>query len=363
MTTVTPRISREEKSRANDEAIRAALIGEISSVGWDAATVSGIAKSAGVSVGAVYARAETLSELANQLWVSTLKFRFEDFFDAVADTLEEQEPNKLIELSELMQQHQADYSVALELVIASLFDDELEEVIGQEFAQSLNAAVTRESSVHSAAITLAFGLLLGQAMARKHSKVEILSEHDARLLCSYWRSEYLEVDTSRQIPLNPYRDSELQTGNNNSLSILRVVAKRGYRKATVSRIARALGMTPGGLFGGHKSKAELIGQAAKDILMTPMDVWKQYSFLMDSGSSPLARALFLREYMNPCHEDYWKIALELARVGESYPELSDFRTPADPLQRTHLAMALIAAFSPESWKLPFYGPFLNGTAT
>lgn len=356
-------MSREQKSRANDEAIHSALIQVVSVDGWDNATVSSVAKKAKVSVGAIYTRAENLPELANQVWSTTLKSYIVSFFEVLLDALEAQDSDKLIDLSRNMEQHQIEYSVALELIIASLFDDELEEVIGQDFRQLLCEATQKESSVQSAAATLASGLLIGQALARRRSAVGVLTRRDANLLCSYWRSGLVGLDTARQMTLAPYRAPSGEDQGRSARAILSVIAKRGYRKATVSRLARAQGMTPGAIFAGHKSKADLVGQAAQEVLLTPIQLWEQYGSLMDAGTSPLARALFLREYMHPRHEEYWKIALELARVGESFSELEEFRTPRDALQRTHIAMALIASFSPHAWKLPFYGPFLQGTAT
>lgn len=360
-----PRMTREQRAQINDTAIRQSLVHEIASQGWDSVTISNIAKTSGLSVGAVYSRAETLPELANELWAFQLRAFFSDFLKQLETALVSQNPSQLIELSASMERQRDMFSVVLELAVASQFDDELEEVVGQDFGTLIQGAIQgnpKHTLSQSAGFTLTLGFLLGQAFARKHHVVGCLSHDDAALLCSYWVSAETDLGTNGQITLQPFRTSEAET-NENSLSILKVIAKRGYKKATVSRMARAQGMTAGAIFGGYKSKADLVGQSAAKVLLTPMEVWHQYSDLMDAGASPLARALFLREYMNPRHEDYWKIALELARVGETSQELAPFRTPEDALQRTHLAMALIAAYAPQAWKLPFYGPFLNGTAT
>lgn len=365
MAVSAPRMSRDQRAQINDATIRESLVHEIATQGWDSVTISKIAKQSGLSVGAIYSRAETLAELANELWNFQLRSFFSDFLKQLEVGLVSQDPSQLIDLSASMEKQQDMFSVVLELAVSSQFDDELEEVVGQDFEKLIQGAIQgnpKHTPVQSAGFTLSLGFLLGQAFARKHHAVGRLSPHDAALLCSYWASSETNLDTTEQIGLKPFRN--LQTENNeNSLSILKVIAKRGYKKATVSRMARAQGMTAGAIFGGYKSKADLVGQSAEKVLLTPIEVWQQYSSLMDNGASPLARALFLREYMNPRHEDYWRIALELARVGETSPELAPFRTPADALQRTHLAMALIAAYAPQAWKLPFYGPFLNGTAT
>lgn len=359
-----PRVSREARSQANDVAIQQALLSEITEKGWDAVTVSSIAKRAGVSVGAIYARAENLPELGNQLWTEVLGTEMRNFFGDVVNALGQQSTIALKSLTSHMRSERRLFSAALELVIASLFDDELEEVVGVVFRGYVEQPGELElTAVQRAAFTLSSGFLLGQALARKHYDISTLSDHDADLLCSYWSSEVVIPDLSLQIPLHPIRQDMGDDANLHARAIVEVIAKRGYRKATISRMARAQGVTPGAIFGGYKSKAELVNQAAQAVLLTPMEVWEQYAGLRDSGTSPLARALFLREYMNPKHENYWKIALELARVSESTEELAGYKTPDDALQRTHLGMALMAAFSLNAWELPYYGPFMHGSAT
>jgi AcrR family transcriptional regulator len=67
------RRSRAEIVEANDEALRNAAVQVTHEVGWDSVTFSGVARVAGLSVGAVYGRAETQAELGIDLWVSRVR--------------------------------------------------------------------------------------------------------------------------------------------------------------------------------------------------------------------------------------------------------------------------------------------------
>lgn len=350
--------------RHNDNAIREALAAEILSLGWDETTVAGVARHAGVTVGAIYARAESIVELANEVWSHTLSEVLAEPIGEIEEALRAIDSAKLVSVSEWMIRNKGDISVALELVIAALFDDELEEVVGVGFGDILRshtAVDANRSRVQAAATTLAIGFMLGQALARRHAEVQSLTAREAELLCSYWRAAEIEIDVKLQRPLVRTRDNRDDSGKRRS--IIDVLSKRGYRRATISRMARASGLTPGALFARFHSKAELIADAAEHLLYSPLEVWSQYDGVIREFGSPIARTLFLREYMNPGQRDENKILLELARVGEVHPELQKFRTPPDALQRTHLAMALLATYLPEAWELPFCGPFAIGTAT
>lgn len=357
-------VTRKERVLLNDAAIREALIVEISQQGWDAVTASAVARSANVSVGALYARAETLAELANEMWVVELSPEIRQIVVDIYQALQDHDPNRLIQVSAMMRKNRLRVSVALELVVAALFDDELEEVIGADFRSSLTPFATSSegtTAVHAAAFTLSLGFMLGQALARRHGRVPPLTRVEADLHCAFWTAERVDCDDRLQIELEPLRiDNE---ANPVASGILSVIARRGYRRATVARMARASGLTPGAIFAGAHSKAELVAQAANSALLSPIEVWKQYHPLLERHGSAVARALFLREYMSPAHRDYWRVALELARVGELERALDSFKTPSDPLQRTHLAMALLAAYLPDAWSLPFQGLFEKGSAT
>ncbi len=69
----TRRRSRAAIVEANDAALRSAAISLASKVGWDSVTFTGVAQSAGLSVGAVYGRVETPAEMGIDVWESRVR--------------------------------------------------------------------------------------------------------------------------------------------------------------------------------------------------------------------------------------------------------------------------------------------------
>lgn len=361
--------TRAEQVQRNDELIAAALLQQINTVGWDALTVSGVAKAAGVTVGAIYARAENLAELANTVWETRLRDQVEGGLGAYLKAIEASDADGVFAAAQHFTGNRVDMAAAIELAIASLFDDELSEVIGQSFTDILKrltglAEVAQLTRHQSAVLVLSTGLLLGNILASADSRSGTeLSPEEASLLVEYWHAqpEDLPQENPEEIAFvkpSVGTDSEL-----NLDKIIGVVGKWGYRRATVARMARAVGTTPGSLFYGNASKAGLIARAAESRLYSPLEVWNQYAQIFEERGSAMARAEFLRVYLNPEHEQAWRVNLELARVAKSVPELVRYKTPHDVLQRTHLAMLLLASFLPGIDTLPYLGPFRVGNAT
>ncbi|MDH6536877.1 TetR/AcrR family transcriptional regulator [Aurantimicrobium minutum] len=361
------KMTRAESTRLNDEAILSALAYSISDQGWDVISVSGVAKKAGVSVGAIYARAENLSELANMLWEIRLRTVIKEVLGLIAHACDSSSPELILRASSFFDLNKSTISPALELIIASQFDDELAEVIGIDFTNLISEmTVPRSSSLavrHQAAsrfLTLSF--LFGRALAVSSGAViEPLSYEEAKVLASFSRMKPEDKLESIGSPI--FLKDSAGEGGEAELSILDVISKWGYRRATVSRMARAAGQTPGALISGFTSKADLVAEAARKLIYSPMEMWLPFEARISSEGSPKIRAGFLHGYLAPENRGWWKLNLELARVAETYQELEQFKTPADALQRTHLAVMFLALFTEGAADLPFIGPFRAGTTT
>ncbi len=133
-----PRRSRRDTVRKNDERIRQAMVGELVSVGWDDIALTGIAKRAGLSVGALYARAETRAELGNIVWSAVVRDWFATALKNVVEASHSGDPDTLIEAFATLESPDELPAAAVEFLIASHFDDELDEVVGHDARRIIN---------------------------------------------------------------------------------------------------------------------------------------------------------------------------------------------------------------------------------
>lgn len=361
------KISRAETTRLNDEAILDAVCTLILKQGWDEISISGVAKEAGVSVGAIYARAENLSELANNLWEARLRGVVEEVLDRISEAIVSADIEKMLKVSSYMDQQRNLLTPTLELLVASQFDEELAEVISEDFTRliSLRTVPLTESLADrhlSATHFLVMSFLFGRTMAmRRGNELEPLSYAEADILAAFSQMKPEEVN----IPVASTEFLKQSESENSSwgLSVLQVISKWGYRRATVSRMSRSTGQTPGALISGYTSKADLVGQVAREFLYSPMEMWEPFVTRIPQEGSAEIRASFLKVYLAPDNRGLWKLNLELARVAETYPELAQFKTPSDALQRTHLAVMFLALFTYGASELPFLGAFRAGATT
>lgn len=361
------KLSRAESVLRNDEAIRNALIDLISESGWDSVTVSGIAKRAGVTVGAIYARAENIAELANDVWLNVISCAIEDLVRTNCLAAKSGDPQTVLAASSAADDENSLVRVALELVVASQFDDELEEVIGADCRRivadqfELDGATLAERH-HSAALFLVNSFLFGRLLARASgATVEPLSLPEARILAGFYGAAPCE---SRPLELpDLHFVKTLDSEGSAERALFEVFARWGYRKATLARMARATGSTPGAVMAGHASKAQLIGEAARVTAYSTIEVWRPYEKLQATLGAPAVRAHFLFKFLDPVNRRCWKSNLELARLAPAHPELDDYRIPAEALPRTHIAVMMLALFSPDVSSLPFEGCFNVGYTT
>lgn len=360
-------VTRAESVRRNDEAIRAALITSIAEQGWDSVSVSGVAKRARVTVGAVYARAENIAELANDAWMATLSAHVHHVLDTNCAAARSGDHRLILDASREAERDTESMRAALDLLIASQFDDELSEVVGADFARMLSEIMvpvddSLQARHFAASLFLVNSFLFGRLMAiAGGSVIAPLTEGEAKILAGFYGAKPCE-SVPLELPAVVFRNV-VSPEDSSAVAIFETFSRWGYRRATVSRIARASGSTPGAVLAGVSSKAELVARAARVAALSPMDVWQPFEGLQALHGAPQVRAHFLFMYLNPEHRQCWKSNLELARIATIHPELESFKTPPAALQRTHLAVMLFGLFVPGADSLPFEGCFRVGYTT
>jgi len=361
--------SRADQVEENDRRLRAALENAIVEGGWSSVTFTGVAKRAGLTVGAVYARAESPAELGNDLWSSSTQEFFDSSLGEMLDAAAAGEPSGVRDFARNWDERTTQVAVLVELLIASLFDDELDEVVGESARRLLSARCVPSPTVaqhHAAVSTLVISFFLGRALAlRSTGALPPLTDDQTHVLASYWKASMSDVDRSEVTPLRFLRDPIGSDPMSDALdrSVISVLGRVGYRRCTIARIAREAGVTKGAISTHYSNKARFVADAAERTLLTPLEVWSQYEPVVRARGPLTARALFLAEFLRPEHRDAWLVNLELAHVALAVPELAAFAAPSDTLQHTHLGVMLVACFVAELEHLPFAGAFSAGSAT
>ena len=363
------RRTRAERVLENDRLLRAALEEIIVETGWSSATFTGIAKRAGLTVGAVYARAESLPELGNDLWSHSYGTFLDESIDQLIAAAASGDPAEIERFAASWDGQQANVSVLVELLIASLFDDELAEGVGASASAMLSARClpTGPDDAHRAAVaTLVTCFFLGRALAlRSTGALPPLTGEQTAVLASYWAAPHADIDRSEVVPLDFLRHADDVDPAVHHLDrcVIDVLGRVGYRRCTIARIARAAGVTKGTISTRYGNKARFISDAASRTLLTPLEVWSQYAPIVASHGPLVARALFLADFLRAEHRSAWLVNLELAHAALWVPELAAFAAPPDTLQHTHLGVMLVASLVPGLDVLPFAGPFGGGSAT
>jgi AcrR family transcriptional regulator len=366
------RRTRAEQVAANDAALRTAASEIMFEVGWESTTFVAIARRAGLTVGALYARAESVEDVAIDLWEHVVGPWFDDAVASVVNSARAGDPQGVRASLSHWDEHPMMSALVVELLVAAEFDQHLSEVISAAARNTLAGYMQPSSngegvSRHAAAAgVLVVSFALGRAIAARCGvSLPPVSEHEAAVQAGMFASKPVKGKIPQGPTLRWFRelDGLESTYRSVVLGALDVVGRVGYRNATVTRIARAAGVPRGGLLSHFSSKEDLLAYSARSCLIPPREVWDQYSTIVEKHGPLTSRAMFLAQFLRPENRHAWGINLELARISRVVPKLSEFIPAADVLSITHLGVMLSAIIVPALDGLPYAGPFGAGTAT
>lgn len=358
--------TRQESVRRTDDAVFSALETAVAQGGWDSVTASGVARGAGVTVGAIYARAESMSELANLAWSRSLGPRFLEALHQIVRASRDTDAYAFDRAITRFDAYAKSAAPAMELAVASLFDDELDEVVGKSVRTGFGEIVFApgESRHKAACATLVLAYFCGRIMARsRRPRMSRIDDAGRSVLRQFWTMSPVEFTNEEGADLVFLRHVDEAPLTPLHRATIDVISRYGYRRGTVARIARRAGVTPGAVLPRGGSKANLIADAAEALVMSPRAVWETYLERRGEPATGVARAEFVRALLAPDHARYWRLSLEFARVAEKVDELAVFRTPRDVLQETHQGLMFVGCFAERLDNLPYLGPFQAGTAT
>ena len=353
----------------NDRALREACADLTLELGWDGVTFSGVAKRAGLTVGAVYGRADSTADLGADVWEADAGPWLCSVVEELLAQGRTSDPASVAAGFAVWEANPRMSAVVTELLIASLFDVDLAEVVLADAREILGRRCTPSATVtahQAAASTLFLSFAFGRALAaRGGGTLPSIDFNQLRALAGYFGAEP-RVDMPAQPPrLEWRRDLDVLDPHFASLlsGTLDVIGRVGYKRATISKIARTSKVPRGSVLNHFDSKVALVAEAAHRCLVTPMGVWLQYEPVVGKHGALVSRALFLRDFLAADNAANWAVNLELARTAQFEPALAEFQVSGNVLEHTHLGVMLVAAVVPGLEGLPFIGPFMAGTAT
>lgn len=211
----------------NQDALRQSALKGFAQHGWDAFTLHQVALNADLTVGAIRNRYESKAELGIDLWQAILAPKIQELLDV-----------EVFSINQVLNFLQSDAGIAtIEIVMAAKFDSEL-----------------RDSVIPSL-------LSLGKAIKEQNDKDRIAEI--AYVLAGYVAHALPKGGSrkERQVAFHPAasKDANLDNLLNSSLTLIGHI---GYRNATVTKLAKAAGVTTGSIFPRFDTKADLIATAA-----------------------------------------------------------------------------------------------------
>lgn len=367
---VPVRLTRAEKVQANTDALRDAAQLIIVRDGWDRLTFQGLAREAGLTVGAVYARFDTPSDVGIDLWQSRVCDWFTGWVQAIMDASDRGDAQALHALLENEVRASTLSMTSFTLMLASLFDDELDEVVGADVRGILApfVSVPRKASVRERHLAAAHVLVLSFAFGRLVAERSVDRPADVPMdryaaLAAHTGAAPQDVDAEAKVAVGwrrilPDRHPYAEIAE----SSMDLISQVGYRRATIARIARRAGVSRGSLLAGYPDKPALIADVATSLMVPAGEVWVSYVAAHGAMPTEVVRALFLRDFLDPDRRVDWALNLELNRVARYEDAFSAYAVPRSVLEQTHLGVMVTACFSPDLSGLPYLGCFTAGIA-
>lgn len=324
----SPSRRRSESSQLNDSLILDAAIDEIESVGVDRLGMSGVARRAGLSTGALYGRYESGSELAAAIWNVRVRDRHHAFLDrAIAMLVDRTVPFEPDEMLAELASPTTETIVALELLGTARRVDELEEVVlvdvNNWLAEWGAGPRTRRRRRRAQVIyTLAtiWGILLHRDPGRRQL------DWSSTLAGIGWSFAQPYDEPPERIAIKEPPAVRSQTGDPTQDALIdavaAIVARVGIERATGSRIARRAGLTSGAIYGRYGTKEDLLEHAIEVLLSRRLtdDIGTVLEETLAAGDPGTVTARIVAGYLGSTRRDWRRFRIEAHLAARNHPQ-------------------------------------------
>ena len=321
---------RSDRAVANDARILAAALAVLRSDGYDGLGMSHVARAAGLnSTGALYGRFENVAELAVWVWTEQASCALRSISERVLALLEAPAVDEatLAEAqaiaAELTDPDDA-LRAAIELLAVAPRIEELEEVVRPDVEAIIAAAggtvqaTPRRRAQVLGQLSLAWGVgLLSLPSAAPPLLWWMLVAGSIGLAHDRTRSrkaaEPIEAPAPTPDTGEPVRDVVLQAAAT-------VVARTGFERATVSRIARRAGYSTGVIYEYYERKDDMIAELVEVLLETLyVTIAERDGELMAEGRLADLSGALLAGYVLPSAHQLQRLKVELYLAAAHQP--------------------------------------------
>ena len=330
------RRGRPARAQANDELLRDAAAALISRSGWDHLTLSGVARHADLTLGAIYSRFENKSELGLDLWTLRVLPAFRDLLHRVDAAIASRSAD---EFSVLLRE-----SIDIgpmnrcfnELLQAATFDPLMRDVIFDDLQEALTPRLAIDPAA-SARNAYVLGVLIGASLLQPVAPMtpDALNQTAPQVWAAL-------MDLSAPAPMDSARWLELvnwaPTSGDATIELIHnafitTLAKSGYEHATINRVCRTAGISSGSLFSRFESKADVFADAYRTLMLAAIGQDAEAMLQVASEDNPhVAYAEYVVARLRPEHRDINIIHLEFLRLATSD---AAFKTHWDEMQQLY----------------------------
>ncbi len=313
--------SRTQKAITNDSLIRQAGITEVLRVGVDHLSLREVSARAGLTHGATYARYEDAEELLVDLWINILMERSVRLYELCQNAARHPSNETLQALFQFVLDASEADAAAVHLLFTARRIPVLAEEVDLFIASRLrfDAQSSDESAVFTRGICL-YGLMTTQILYAHHVK---RSNHYLEQL-KEWLVTSLQVpprDVTR-IDVTEPRVNYLDVTSDDlrselAMATFNVIGSSGYTRATISRIARRAGCSPGAIYGLYDSKEALVVASYQKTFNERWSRITQFTRFLDVGF--LTQLLF--DCAHPTNAVWRNFLLEFSLASAHNPLL------------------------------------------
>jgi AcrR family transcriptional regulator len=320
---------RSVSSQENDERLLDAALDEIAEVGVDRLGMSGVARRAGLTTGALYGRYENVNELAAAVWSARVRDAHFGFIDKAIRLLVDGDADvPLAEVTKELIAPSPETIAALELLALARRVDELEEVVTPDLAARMKAwgaAPRARARRRRAQVIFTLGSLWGVLLhSIPHARRVQWDPIFERVARSFVQDYEIPSDRFVAESVGPVR-AALGDAAQNSLidSVSAIAARVGFERATASRIARRSGLTSGAIYARYQTKDELLAHAVEVLLAQRFaDDLEANTYLFTAADVGSATARVTGGYLSSPRRDWRIFRVEAQLAARHQPVLA-----------------------------------------
>ena len=379
--------TNQARINRNTELLLDASIAVLARDGWSRFTLAHVARQSGLSKKAAHDRVRTRSELAAAAWQARIAPMLSTKLNELALALAESRATTniapvMLAILAFALPGTAELAAA-ELLVVAPFESDLNEVVNDNFKQTLLALITpsdqltaEDATRNAYVISLALGLLMFNRFTNLNlpNMLEIC-EHRLPVLLADDPAQDLPYVPSAETGTIPVLDESDESLNRVLTATVELIGQRGFENVAVAEIAAHAGFSEGFIFSRYKTKIDLFMDAANRLLAGNLARAAAHrQNLATQYDSDTANYLSFVDFMRPEHALVRSIALQQAQLAWHNKPLRDANTeiiaahfekieginfedhPQWPItvlsQSARLGLRLISSFEPAVWQLP-----------